>query len=453
MIMTSWKSLVARATLAAVCVPLMASFGAADLYVTQVGDGSAALTSASTAVFVQKFSDSGAALSTIALPTVASGANQPLTTSGSATSEGFLKLSADGNYLTLAGYAIGPGTAAVAGTTSLVAPRAVGRITLSSGAVDTTTVFSGDSTYSGGNIRGAVSTNGTDLWMVGNAGGGNGGTRYATLGGTTTVSLSSSPTNIRVVDIVNGQLYVSSASGTFQGVSAVGTGMPTEAGQTTTLLNGFNTAAMNSSYDFWFKDAQTLYVAGDASAVNGGGIQKWTESSGAWTLQYTLLNNDSTTTGVRGLTGTVDLSGNAVLYGTTTATSANQLISVVDTDASATATTLATAPANTAFRGVEFVSASVVPPLNNADFNSDGIVDGNDFLIWQRGFGSSNQPNKSTGDANGDGNVNGLDLTAWKSKFGGPGATAAIAAVPEPASLALVGLAGLALLRFRSRSN
>ncbi len=25
-------------------------------------------------------------------------------------------------------------------------------------------------------------------------------------------------------------------------------------------------------------------------------------------------------------------------------------------------------------------------PTNDADFNNDGIVDGEDFLIWQRGF-------------------------------------------------------------------
>jgi lysophospholipase L1-like esterase len=44
-----------------------------------------------------------------------------------------------------------------------------------------------------------------------------------------------------------------------------------------------------------------------------------------------------------------------------------------------------------------------------ADFDSDGDIDGGDFLTWQRGLGLSGQSNKSTGDANGDGNVNGAD--------------------------------------------
>ncbi|WP_428306153.1 dockerin type I domain-containing protein [Lacipirellula sp.] len=95
----------------------------------------------------------------------------------------------------------------------------------------------------------------------------------------------------------------------------------------------------------------------------------------------------------------------------------------------------------------------VAPPANNADFNGDNIVDGKDFLIWQRGFGLTGQPNKSTGDANGDQNVDAADLAIWKTKFGGPpAADVAVAAVPEPAAFALAGvalLAGLAVKRRR----
>ena len=96
-----------------------------------------------------------------------------------------------------------------------------------------------------------------------------------------------------------------------------------------------------------------------------------------------------------------------------------------------------------AIDNLQFSTGEVTPPLNNADFNGDNIVDGADFLIWQRGFGLTGQPNKSTGDATGDGNVNGLDLDQWKSKFGLPPAVAAVGAVPEPASLTLAGLAAI----------
>ena len=53
----------------------------------------------------------------------------------------------------------------------------------------------------------------------------------------------------------------------------------------------------------------------------------------------------------------------------------------------------------------------------SGDFDSDGDVDGADFLAWQRGFGSSNA-SKSDGDANADGEVDGVDLGVWQSQLG-----------------------------------
>jgi hypothetical protein len=86
----------------------------------------------------------------------------------------------------------------------------------------------------------------------------------------------------------------------------------------------------------------------------------------------------------------------------------------------------------------------VTPPTNNADFNGDNVVDGADFLIWQKGFGTGN--NLASGDANGDLAVDGLDLGVWKTQFGTDPTPAVIAvgAVPEPTTLALAGLAMVA---------
>ncbi len=101
----------------------------------------------------------------------------------------------------------------------------------------------------------------------------------------------------------------------------------------------------------------------------------------------------------------------------------------------------------------EFTQAqvdAVLTPVagDDADFDGDDDVDGNDFLIWQRGVAASGgtQP---TGDANSDGAINGLDLDVWKAQFGLPAVTAA-SAVPEPAAAALAALgvvAGFALRR------
>lgn len=90
-----------------------------------------------------------------------------------------------------------------------------------------------------------------------------------------------------------------------------------------------------------------------------------------------------------------------------------------------------------------------VVPVDDADFNGDGIVDGADFLIWQRGLGLSAQIDKTTGDADGDGNVNDADLLVWKDQFGTSTLPPAVSAVPEPAAFALAALAmgGIALRR------
>ncbi len=82
----------------------------------------------------------------------------------------------------------------------------------------------------------------------------------------------------------------------------------------------------------------------------------------------------------------------------------------------------------------------------NANFDGVGGVDGNDFLIWQRGLGVGTTLGE--GDADGDFDVDGADLAIWASQYGTP-AVAAARTVPEPAALALAacGLVGVAVRR------
>ena len=76
------------------------------------------------------------------------------------------------------------------------------------------------------------------------------------------------------------------------------------------------------------------------------------------------------------------------------------------------------------------------------DFDVNAVVDGNDFLVWQRNFGVP----ESGHDAD--------DLTDWKSAYcNAPPATAVIQAIPEPSALGLLaaGAVGVELLRRRRR--
>ncbi|WP_428303726.1 PEP-CTERM sorting domain-containing protein [Lacipirellula sp.] len=71
------------------------------------------------------------------------------------------------------------------------------------------------------------------------------------------------------------------------------------------------------------------------------------------------------------------------------------------------------------------------------DFNVDGVVNGADFLVWQRSFGDP---------------YDAADLADWKSAYGnGVAAAPTVAAVPEPGALGLLaaGAGGLEILRRR----
>ena len=82
------------------------------------------------------------------------------------------------------------------------------------------------------------------------------------------------------------------------------------------------------------------------------------------------------------------------------------------------------------------------------DFDGDGDIDGNDFLIWQNNFPTTDGTAISfSGDATGDGKVDGDDFLIWQNSFPYP---AALAKTPEPASLGLVALGGLLMLRRRA---
>jgi hypothetical protein len=75
-----------------------------------------------------------------------------------------------------------------------------------------------------------------------------------------------------------------------------------------------------------------------------------------------------------------------------------------------------------------------INPGLSADFDGDGDVDGRDFLIWQRGYGSAGQTNNSLGDADGNGTVGDEDLTFWQEQYNTVSLNAAFSSVPEPSS-------------------
>ena len=78
-------------------------------------------------------------------------------------------------------------------------------------------------------------------------------------------------------------------------------------------------------------------------------------------------------------------------------------------------------------------TAVVVEPT--ADFDSDGDVDGADFLSWQTGFGTQTGATLSGGDSNQDGDVDGEDFDIFAATYGSVALASASQDIPGQASI------------------
>ncbi|MEM6749730.1 MAG: choice-of-anchor tandem repeat NxxGxxAF-containing protein [Planctomycetota bacterium] len=87
------------------------------------------------------------------------------------------------------------------------------------------------------------------------------------------------------------------------------------------------------------------------------------------------------------------------------------------------------------------------------DGNGDGVIDLLDFDILAQNFGQATAGGASAGDFNGDGVVDLLDFDVLAQNFGSSSPATLPGVAPEPASVALLGLAGPLLLRRRRRAG
>jgi hypothetical protein len=96
------------------------------------------------------------------------------------------------------------------------------------------------------------------------------------------------------------------------------------------------------------------------------------------------------------------------------------------------------------------IVVDVSDAASTGDFNDDDVVDGADFLAWQRNVGVTSNATLAMGDGTRDKKVNFRDLDVWKFQWGESGAHHAVTAVPEPATTLLATIGMLALVGRRA---
>jgi hypothetical protein len=104
------------------------------------------------------------------------------------------------------------------------------------------------------------------------------------------------------------------------------------------------------------------------------------------------------------------------------------------------------------FDTVSIVPTPVIPPPHAGDFDSDGDVDGADFVAWQTNFPKESGATLAQGDGDADGDVDGADFVVWQTNFPFT-PTPGITPVPEPSAFALTALAAVTLIAVRRRFN
>ncbi len=357
-------------------------------------------------------------------------------TSFSSKSELGLSLSADGRSVTFMGYnapvnaldvsnSNTPGHPDPTNPVQLTYQRSVATVG-ANGQVTTQAV----NAYSGNNGRNAITGSNGVTYLVGNAGNGTSAATAAVLadqGANTGVQIvqpgnantssagqynitqngyaadkSSKDSNFRGETIFNNTLYMTKGSGgnginTVYQVGTAGT-LPTGSSNAVTILPGFNTTlaktdTTDAPFGLFFANATTLYVSDEGvntppTAANPGqpptvsahaGIQKWSLVGGVWQLDYVLQNGldtgaysvtgtdaggnletaSATTTGLRNLTGIHNPDGTVSLYAATATTSSltdqgadpNSVLAINDV---LSATTLPVGEVYTTLEGPQF---------------------------------------------------------------------------------------------------
>jgi hypothetical protein len=361
-------------------------FVAGNLAVLRAGDATESLSSHGNSVFIDQFTTNGTLVSSLAIPDNATNA---LLISGSASSEGALTRSADGRLLIFAGYNIAftNSSSSLPGSSSTNVPRVLGIVDVN-GAFALVGVTTNQ--YNGNNIRSGTTDGRGNYWGAG-ANSANNGTLY--FGGGPASTIQTNVANSIVIQDLGGNLYFSTAKIT-PGIWKI-PGTPVVPATCAVFLG-----TSGSPYAFAFNPNFTNAYVADDTLTGKGGVQRWDYNGSTWTMSYAFAG--ITNIGAHGVA--VNFSGaHPVIYATTAEASTNRLVSITDTGAASTVTTLATAGFDQVFRGVALTPDNgIVPQFYQSAGN------GTSFTLAWTSLVNRNYTLQYTGDL---GNPNWITLT------------------------------------------
>lgn len=338
-------------------------FGAGNLVVYRVGDGSSALTGAATAAFLDEYSTSGTKVQSVPLPVASDGAQHRVTASGTSASEGALSLSSDGKYLLATGYDAAPGTTGTNGASlTATAPSSVARVVAridGNASIDATTALT--DALAPKIIRTAAAASGATYVVAGSGGAitavANGATTGTAVDSTGTGPFASEGPNVYDLGISGGQLYASGANGVL--VSRIGSGVPSGAAAATTLA-GLPSYALASSFALLDLSSSvagpdTLYFVDQSDRQ--GAVEKYSYNGATWVAKGSAAIDRASGLAVSQSGGTAHLyiSSPSKLYALDDASAATSTLT-------GAASQIATAAVNEAFRGIAFAPTAPAGP-------------------------------------------------------------------------------------------
>ncbi len=338
---------------------------ATNLCILRIGEGINSVGGAGNATFIDQWTPDGVYVNTVTVPDT--GPTASLLGSGSVAS--FLDRSADGRFLCFAGYNTNRwlNTASVTAAAGTAIPRVINTV----GGLGFRNMAFKSTTFGSAQDFRAVATDGTNnFWAQTSAGN---GTTYITPPSTAVgIQVPNIKNNQRGVHIFNGDLWISTGSGSGDGQQGVYqySGLPTTGVPLPTppqIYTDGTHQLINAVEDFAIDPTGLIAYVADDRPVSGdgfiGGIQRWDKIAGTWTFGYNLTNNlrpnHGATFTIRHLT--VDWSGpNPVVFACSSTALAdsnvdiNYFYKLTDTGAGSAFVQIAQAPPNFSFKGIKF---------------------------------------------------------------------------------------------------